>query len=99
MNWWLPMNWKGPKRYSTNRRTQGRSFEVDIIGLHGSGTSFATPEVYRRAAKWLGNFPAEEQGDAARLLRNALVAPACLANNKPRRFACRLSPPYCAASG
>jgi hypothetical protein len=49
------------------------TFDVDILALYGSGTSYAAPEISGRVAKWLTNFPAKDRPDAIIQLRNALA--------------------------
>jgi hypothetical protein len=55
-------------RGNSTRRRSERQFDVDIIALHGSGTSFATSEIGKRLTDWLANFPPDSRAEAGGLL-------------------------------
>jgi len=73
MNWWPEKKGQNASGSYLKRTSLNGTFDVDIVALHGSGTSFAAPEISRRVAEWLANFPPKDRPDAIIQLRNALA--------------------------
>jgi hypothetical protein len=66
-------NQKRENRRNSIRNRSKSEFDVDIIALHGSGTSFGAPEIANRVTEWLANFPGDSRAEAGSFLRQTLV--------------------------
>jgi hypothetical protein len=58
---------------SRERNQDVNPLDTGLFLSHGSGTSFCTPVVAERLAKWMGNFPISERPEALRYIRSFVM--------------------------